>query len=264
MAGSNGLPLRQDIGNIAASMKILPTGNALVRPWSLWHRRDVPKAGLSNFTFFNETRSLGVTNIDNQGVLQANNVMAVHGISIGFLPGFDRLGRRLGIASPTQPEVEASLLNGSKIGTTVADPLAVAPLWQEKSRELLYQGNVKFSIGDRLIQDQYGLVAYPEGQGMVSDTSQSTSLSNTTATTINAWNIVRSAVYNGAPLAGNVNRFPTPIGIFPGVGFNITIDYNTPVDFTQQYAGPLYNLANAVTAGVLTVEIFGMLISPVS
>lgn len=260
----SGLPLRADIAQVAAKRGLMPSSgqsNVLVTPWSYWHRVNVPAAGVSSFTFFNESRSQGVTNLDNQGILPANQVLEVQAIRFKFLAGVDRLGNRLGVAAPTQAQVEASLLNRYSTIATSADPAAPLVLWQEKARELIEQGALRFTVNGRVLHDQYGLDNFPAGRGVLSDANQSISATFTAAAGLAA---VRSNVLNGAPSIGNLNKFPSKLAIFPGQSFSITVDYNRAVDFTQQFAGPLFNVSGAVSAGTLHCELYGLLIQNVA
>lgn len=263
-----GLPLRSDVQSIAAKRGLIPSSgsnaNVLITPWSYWHRRDVPVAGQTNYTFFNEPASLGITNLDNQGQIPANQVFEVHGMSFHFLPGFDRVGQRAGIAtgSLTQALIESSILNRSAVIASSLDPAAPLALWPEKSRELLEQGQVKFTVSSRTLLNQYGLTQFPAGRGVLSESNQALSATFTAAAGIST---VRQNVFNGAPFNANVERFASKVGIFPGQAFGVTVDYNRSVDFTQQYAGPLYNITGTpVVAGVLTCELFGVLITTLS
>lgn len=259
MSTPNGLALRADIANVARQRGLLPpsgSSNVLTVPWRLYHRVNVPAAGQTNFTFFNETRSAGVTNLDTQGQLPANQVMEVEAIAFSFLPGLDRLGQRLGVAAPTQAQVEASLLNRSSTIAASADPAAPLVLWQEKARELLSQGGVVFTINGRNFMDAYGLTTFPEGRGVLADGNSTISATFTAAAGLAER---RTGVYNGAPVASNLYRFPTKVGLFPGQAFSVTVTYNRAVDFTQQFAGPLFNVTGALVAGTLTCELIGKL-----
>lgn len=260
----SGLPLRPDIASIAARRGLLPPGgraNVLVQPWTYYHRRDVPAAGASSFTFFNEPKSQGVTNLENQGSLPANQVLEVHGMRFGFLPGIDRLGNRLGVAAPTQAQIEASLLNRASTIASSADPASPLVLWNEKARELLNQGSIQLTVNSRVLVDTYALTTFPESKGVVSDANGYIAATFTAAAGLAS---IRSGVFNGAPAASNERKFPTKVAIFPGQAFSVAVNFNRAVDFTQQYAGPLYNVSGAVTAGVLCCELFGNLIVNVS
>lgn len=258
-----GLSLRADIAQAAQRRGLLaPSGrtNVLETPWTIYHRRDVPAAGQTNFVFFNEVRGQGITNLDVQGQLPANQVFSCEGIKFGFLPGFDRTGQRLGIAAPSSAQALGSALNRSSVIASSLDPAALLPLWQEKARELLMQGAVQFIINGRTVLDAYGLATFPEGRGVLGDANQAISATFTAAAGLAS---VRSGVYNGAPLASNVFRFASKIGIFPGQAFSVGVTYNRAVNFNEADVGPLVGLS-AVTAGTLTCELFGTLIQGVS
>ena len=247
-------------------------GNVLSRPCRLYHRLNVPKAGIGRYTFFNEAKGLGISNLDQPGTLPANNVFVALGIRFSFLPGMDRLGLRLGLSAPSAAELQASSLNyGSSttaaVVTATVDALAAIWKWHEKVREILSQGEALFKIGDRTMFQVYGLDAMPSGRGVVASAQSDVSVgvSNTTATTITIQSLQHALtqISNGAPVVGNIFKFSSPIAIVAGQQFSVELAYNANVDFTEQYLGPLYGLANAVSAGTLMCELDGEMITPV-
>lgn len=258
---SNGFAINPALKRIANSRGGLAGsgGATFTRGTTIFHRLNVPVAGQQSFTFFNAPRAAGITNLEQPGTLPVNTVALVRNIRFSFLPGFNNIGQRLGITgSLTQAQIEASLLNVSKYGTTAADPAAAssAPaLWQEKARELLSQGTVNFRVGERDVVTAYGLTKFPEGRGVVGDVTASSAIANTTTTTVNVHNQVFASIYNGAPVIGNAYSVRGDVQIGSGQQFGIEVTYANAVDFTQQYAGPLYNISGAITAGVLMCEL---------
>lgn len=255
---ANGFNVREDILNLLRSRGIgLPgDGNILTRAYSLWHRISLAAAGVTQQTFFNENKSPDVTNLEQANILPANYVFVMDGMSFNFIPGFDRTGSRVAAVS-------AASLNysGTAVGTD-----ATAPVWKwaEKTRELLSQGQVVMTIGDREMINRHGLDAFPSGRGLVASMTVSNSLA--AATTASASASLTQAMLlmsNGAPVAGNVYRFSSPIAIPAGQNFGVRVNWGTKVDFTEQYAGPLYNLNPAATvAGTLVCELHGLMVQP--
>lgn len=260
-----GLPIRGDIQRFAEKLGIkLPNSSttAVLLPWTYYHRVNIPAAGTQSVTFFTEGKSIGVTNLDNPNQLPANFIFSVRAMRFGFLPGLDRLGNRLGITAPVQATVEASLLNRSSTIATSADPASPMVLWNEKVRELLTQGRVQVNANNRLMHESYGLHTFPEAKGVVTDQNAAISATFTAGAGLAS---VRGGVFNGAPVASNERSFSTRISIGGGQNFNVAVDWPRAVDFTQQFAGPLFNLIPAaVTAGTLTCELVGELFVPVN
>jgi hypothetical protein len=262
---NNGFSVREDVLNFVRQGRgvgLAGDGSVWSRPYRLWHRLDIPKAGNALLRFFNEAKALGVTNLDQPNTLPANYVFIAYGLKFHFLPGVDRIGRRLGIAAPTAAELTASAMNYGSAGAVVTDQTAALWKWHEKIRELLGMGTVALNISDRPIFEMYGLDTFPSGRGVVTSVAASDAMTNTST----AASIQRAftSISNGAPVFGNAHRFPKPYAIAAGQQFNVTVQYNSPVDFTEQYLGPIYSLANAVTAGVLMCEIEGEMVSPVN
>lgn len=260
----NGFSVRADVLNYVRNVRrvgIAGDGGVWTRPYRIWHRLNYPKAGQNIFRFFSESRGLGVTNLDQPYTLPANYIFIAYGVKFGFLPGVDRNGYRLGEAAPAAADIQASSMNIGSAGATITDN---APTWKwhEKIREVLSQGTVVLNLSDRPLFEMYGLDTFPSGRGVVSSVAASDAMTNTAA----AASIQRAytAISNGAPVFGNAHRFPSPYAICAGQQFNLTVQYNTNVDFTETNLGPLYNLTNAVTAGVLMCELEGEMVSPVN
>lgn len=235
----------------------MPNAPSFRRRSTIFHRINVPVNGQQVFNFFNASRAGGVTNLEQAGTLPANTVATVTHVRFSFLPGFDVAGNRLGIAAPTQAQIQASLLGSAGYGTTAADPIAASPiaLWFEKFRELMSQGQASFRIGEREIFSAYGLTKFPEGRGVVPQVQTSAALANSTASTVNTFHETFAGVFNGAPVIGNAWKLDGDVKIFSGKQFALDVNYIKPVNFAEQYAGPLYNIAGAVTAGVLMAEL---------
>lgn len=262
---SNGFSVREDVLRYVRESRgvgIAGDGSVWSRPARIWHRVDVPKAGIGMLRFYNEAKALGVTNLDQPNSVPPNYVFLAYGLKFHFTPGVNRLGQRLGIAAPAQAELLASALNLGSAAATITDNIATVWKWHEKVRELFAQGTITLNISDRPIFEMYGLDTFPSGRGVVTSVAGSDTMTNAAA----AASIQRAftSLSNGAPVFGNAHRFPKPYAIAAGQQFNVVVQYNAAVDFTEQYLGPLYNLANAVTAGVLMCELEGEMVSPVN
>lgn len=262
---TNGFALKQNVADFIRQKRgvgIPGDGNVWSRPYELWHRRDVPKAGIASLVFFNEVRGDGITNLDQANTLPANYAFLAKGLRFHFLPGFDRSGRRLGIAAPTTAERLISGLNtfGQSTSITV-DHLAPLWKWAEKIREFLGQGTVELKIGERPILNAYGLDNFPAGRGIVGNAMLSNSITNTVAS---SQAVGLSSISNGAPIITNRHSFERPYPIFAGQQFAVETRWNQVVDWTEADIGPLSGVGNAVTAGVLLCEMEGELVSPVA
>lgn len=264
---SNGYSINANVASaLSARTGGLPGGGAKVitRPYKYWHRLNVPKAGSETFRFFNEARANGVTNLEQANTLPSNYAFALHCIRLSFLPGFDREGKRLGIApaSITAAERRASALNWGKYEAAVpTDTIDRVPRWHEKMRELMEQAEVELHIGDRPIQNVYGLTNYPQGRGLVGGGALATGFAQ--AAPANAYQgDAISTVSNGVPIVANAWGFGVPFPLVGGQQFSLVVRYNRAVDFTEADLGPLEGVTNAVTAGVLMCELEGELITP--
>jgi hypothetical protein len=259
MANIGTTSLNPVLTKIANARGALPNNlPAFTRSFTYFHRLNVPKGGQQSFTFFNASRQSGVTNLEQAGTLPVNTVFTIRAIRFSFLPGFDTAGIRLGYSSAGTTERIASSMNYAAVTnnfTGTADPLgaAYATQWAEKSRELMDQGEVILSKGDRTVYSAYGLTKFPQGRGLVTDTSLAIS---STSTNVYAGEVF-SGIYNGAPLAGNVHRLAGDVTIRTGETFKIDVGYSKIVDFTEATVGPLAAVTNAITAGVLMCELDG-------
>lgn len=260
--------------NIAATLKRLsgglPAGNAKVwlRPAKIYHRVNILADGsLTAVRFFNEARAKYVTNLDQPNQLPANFAMAVSAIRFDWLYGFDRLGYRLGVSgtTPTAAQLEASSLNWGESGATSADELA--KLWkiQELSREMLSQGLVTLSIGDRPVFEIFGLSSFPSGKGIVASNALSHAATFTAGSqTSNGM----TSINNGVPVWSNRFTFDSPYPIPAGQQFRIDVEYAQKIDWLNATIGPLNGVATTgapngvLVAGVLSCELEGTLVCP--
>lgn len=257
-------------GLLAAAKKrgVLPPdsgGTIFDRSAKLWSRVNVPVAGQTEFTFFNEPQATGVTNV-NQGQLQANQVFIARGLRLSFLCGFDRTGLRLGIASPTTAQRNASTLNQSSFLAAATTNDAITgriARWAEKSRELLQQGTVRMNIGEREVFNIYGGDSFPSGKGVTADFSAANPFATTATTTSVQLEHLTANISNGEKVLANRYNFTRPVGIFAGQTFFVGYSFPRAVDFTEADIGPLASVSGAVTAGVLMAELEGELITPV-
>jgi hypothetical protein len=261
MAQSSGYNIAPGLEDAALKLGVgIPgRGKYFRRPYTLYHRVNVPAAGQTQFIFFNEPRAIGVTNLEQAGTLPANQLFIAHGLRFKFLCGIDRLGNRIGVAAPTQAQLVASSLSGGVVGTAAADGLAAQWQWTEKFRELLAQGQVIFRIGERDVFNQYGLEKFPNGSGVTAQTALAES-GTFTAQASHQINVTQ--LNNGERVVSNRYSFTTKVGILAGQQFGLQVDYSRAVDFTQQYVGPLYGITGAVTAGTLMAELEGEIVTP--
>ena len=267
MANIGTTSLNPVLTKIANARGALPNNlPAFTRSFTYFHRLNVPKAGQQSFTFFNASRQAGITNLEQAGTLPVNTVFTIRAIRFSFLPGFDVSGLRLGYSSAGATERIASSMNyanttnvltgaGVTAATGAVDVLAGAYSyqWAEKSRELMDQGEVILYKGDRTVYSAYGLTKFPQGRGLVTDTTTALAIGNSNA----AYGSVYSGIYNGAPLAGNVHKLQGDVTIRTGETFKIDVNYSRIVDFTESTIGPLGAVTNAITAGVLMCELDG-------
>ena len=260
-----GFNIRTDIADVIRrkGVGLAGDGSVLSRPVRIFHRVNITPAGNQQISFFNEAKSTNVTNMDQASMLSANMAMIVVGMRFSFTPGFDRDGKRLGIAAPTAAELQASALNLGMADATNADKLGTIWKWHEKTRELLGQGLVELRIGDRTIFSVFGLDAFPSGRGVVTSAALGTAIGGSAvpATTVQQ---ALTSIANGAPVAGNAFRFISPLALVSGQQFSVNVSYTGGVDFTELNLGPLNALANAKAAGVLMCELEGELLSAAS
>lgn len=228
------------------------------RPVRLFHSVNVPVAGTQRITFFTESRSDFISNLDTPNQIPPNSALALEGIAFEWAYGYDRLGLALGIAAPSAAELRAAQLFNDVFTAAAAAGTAtpIAALAAEMSARFLGQAQVTFSIKNQEIFTMKGLHTFPQGKGMV-ETPSAAVTSNSTTTGITASANMRFT--NGVPVIQNMFRFPQPYPMPGGQTFQLEVEWPNlaAVAWNTATVGPLNGLGNAVTAGTLTAELIG-------
>ncbi len=230
-------------------------GQVLVRPYTYYHRRDIPNNGTTQQQFFNESKSLGVTNMQQPNALPANYVFGIATIRCSVLCGIDVGGSRSDVSSTA---VETALSIGD--ATAGANGIGNVAKWHEILREYFGTGVLTLKAGEREILTVHGLNNFPEGGGIITHGVGAASLDGN-ASAVGTQTIVGN-VSNGAPFVGNMFQFHTPFVLPGGQNFNVFIDWPNAVDFTAANIGPLEGETAGDPAGTVKVELMGTLITP--
>lgn len=259
MAQASGYNLAPALETAATKLGVgIPGRGAFFRrPYTLYHRQNVPASGQTQYIFFNEARSIGVTNLEQAGTLPANQLFIAHGMRFKFLCGITRTGARVTSTSNTY----VSSLSYGVTATSNADNVATTWKWAEKTRELLSQGQVIMRVGERDVFNQYGLEKFPSGSGLSVQSDVAASLATTASSVTPSYGVNVQTLNNGERVVSNRYTFSTKIGILAGQQFSVQVDYNAAVDFSDQYLGPL-NGVTVTYAGTLMCEIEGELVTP--
>lgn len=269
---TNGYALKPSVFKLARALfGGLPGGKnqSWVRKTKYYHRLDFRADGSQTlFTFFNEARSIGVTNLDQPGTIPAGYVFGLQALRFKFTYGFDRNHKRLGVTTgtPTAAQFKGSAMNFGEASATITDNEAAVWKIQEKIRELFAQGIVTLNVAEKPLFEIFGIDSFPSGSGLA--TSIGASHTMTAAAASNSIQNVMSNVTNGVPVLSNVFTLGTPYPIVAGNVFNVKLNLLNGVDFTETNLGPLNGVAttgttNAVCiAGVLECDLEGTLICP--
>jgi len=270
---AHGFPMRNDVANGLKQLTGgIPAGaqQTWYRKTKFYHRLDVKADGSQlSFTFFNEARAKFITNLDQPNTISSNYAFAASAIRFNFLYGFDRLQFRLGIqtTTPTAAQFKASSMNFGEAAATITDN--EAQLWkiQEKIRELLSNGVVTMTVGEKPVVEAFALTSFPSGTGIV--TANALSHTMTAAAASNSIQNGMTSAVNGVPVLSNVFSLgQQPYPIAPGQTFNLKVEFNRGIDWTETNLGPLSGVATTGTpdgvlkAGVLECDLEGTLISP--
>lgn len=269
---TNGFAMKPAVANALKSLVGgLPAGESQVwvRPYKIYHRVPIMAAGaIQSLLFFNAPRARGVTNLDQANTLPANYAFAIAAMRFDFIYGFDELGYRLGVrtAAPTTAQFQASAVNFGTAGAVITDVLAQQWKQQEKTRELMNQGVVTLTIAEKPVFEIFGLTSFPAGKGLNTNNVFSSAMTN--AASAQSIQDAMTNVTNGVPVVSNRFDFGSPYPIAAGQQFSVKVELMRPLDWTETNLGPLNGVATTgsvaaeLTAGTLTCELEGLLISP--
>lgn len=199
-------------------------GGVIVRPVRFYHRVAISATAANNalFTFFNTAKQNGVTNFPQANGLPANFGLALQAVAFDIEQGVTIAG-----AAAATGAVASNSANQSDVA--------------EQVRLLYKNAIVNLAVGDKpIIDNWYGLDAFPSGRSLQIDGALATT-ATTTTTSI-------AAVQNGAPLNANLGYFNTPFPIMSGQQLQFTAAYQTGLPLTG--------------GGVLKAELIGLLVSP--
>jgi hypothetical protein len=222
---TNGYAVSADVANATASVAGgLPGGTAKVkaRPARIWHKLAYPAAGQTSvFTFFNAAKQFGVTNLAVASSLGANTAFLLSSICFSLYTGIDIN------SNPVASGALSSVSTGA--------PLTIA----EQARLIYQHGIVNFRISDQPVLDNiYGLDAFPAGRGVDVQPAVATTATTTTAGA--------AIVNNGAPAWANRMMFDTPWPILAGAPIALEVNY--------------LNLLPLTGGGVLMAEMVGQFV----
>jgi hypothetical protein len=270
---TNGYPLKPNVARATEAMiGGLPGGDSQVwlRKTKIWHRLNVLADGSQNqFTFFNEPRAIGVTNLDQANTIPANYTFLCIAPRFNFYPGIDRGGFRVGVSggAPTAAQLQASSMNFGTAAATITDNIAQIWKWQEKIRELMNQGEVVMTVAEKPVFTIWGLTSFPAGKGLVVNSGVTNTM--TAAAASNSIQDAMTNVTNGVPQVQNAFSMGNkPYPIVAGQQFAMTVRLLRGVDFTETNLGPLNGVATTnapngvLVAGTLECELEGFMLSP--
>lgn len=213
----------------------------------------------SRLKFFDETEAPFVQTIVTQSQLPANMALMLNTVRIGFVPGIDRMGNRLGQSTATTAQKNASALSFGAAAAAAGDILAAQWKWNEKMREMMNTAIMNFGLVTDQLWEVSGLTSLPDGKGML--TQAGTSAQGTVAGS-NTGDVFQS-VTNGAPVADNYWAFATPWPLVGSETFKIEANWPKAVDFAEADIGPLEGITGAagedIVAGTIICELQGLL-----
>lgn len=150
--------------------------------------------GDATFKFFQDKRSVHVTNIVKPGQLTVKSGVLVRGIGFEFLPS-----KSVNLASAS------AATNAAVVGDT---------------QRILRQGYFRFDVNGDMKHENIGLHKYPAGGGV----SVSGDVAATAATT--------AVANNGVPLASNRRIFDSPVLVTPDDDVSLTVEFASKIALT--------------------------------